>query len=385
MSSSTVTYTSISSDYEEPSDLPSGDEAPIEDQSLPSDASPTTLSTGYVADSDLKEDPEEDHANCPADGGDGDDEPYDDDDDDDDADDEDEEAFEDEDDAEGEEEHLALSDSSTVPVVDLVPSAGDTEVFETDESAPTPKSPQIIVPPSQTRLCRKRACFTTPAPRFEVGESSAASADAQDDRAFLRSRVNTLFRDRRIHRYRAMLLDREVTYARRAWTGSEDRSVDIEVHVRTLEAQVATLMTQTSSLQTQLTTVLGRIKTLEARDPEPQDEPAKAGSSYVVEKYVGGLSDMMHGSVKASKPKTMQEVGNGNAVARAYVVGTAETNPNSNVVTGTFLLNNRYALILFDTGADRSFVSTVFSSLIDIIPTTLDHGYDVKLADGGII
>ncbi|GJV73902.1 zinc finger, CCHC-type containing protein [Tanacetum coccineum] len=59
-----------------------------------------------------------------------------------------------------------------------------------------------------------------------------------------------------------------------------------------------------------------------------------------------------------------------------YVVGSAGTNSNSNVVTGTFLLNNRYASILFDTGADRSFISTAFSSLIDIIPTTLDHGYD---------
>nr|GFB08799.1 putative reverse transcriptase domain-containing protein [Tanacetum cinerariifolium] len=76
---------------------------------------------------------------------------------------------------------------------------------------------------------------------------------------------------------------------------------------------------------------------------------------------------------------------NGNAVARAYAVGTAGTNPNSNVVTGTFLLNNRYALVLFDTGADRSFVSAAFSSLINIIPTTLDHGYDVELADGRII
>ncbi|GJV89171.1 putative reverse transcriptase domain-containing protein [Tanacetum coccineum] len=60
------------------------------------------------------------------------------------------------------------------------------------------------------------------------------------------------------------------------------------------------------------------------------------------------------------------------------------TNPNSNVVTSKFLLNNDYALILFDTGADRSFVSTAFSSLIDIIPTTLNQGYDVELADGKI-
>ncbi|GJR28070.1 putative reverse transcriptase domain-containing protein [Tanacetum coccineum] len=51
---------------------------------------------------------------------------------------------------------------------------------------------------------------------------------------------------------------------------------------------------------------------------------------------------------------------------------------------GTFILNNRYASILFDIGADRSFMSTAFSSLIDIIPTTLDHGNDVELAGGKI-
>ncbi|GJZ31192.1 reverse transcriptase domain-containing protein [Tanacetum coccineum] len=54
--------------------------------------------------------------------------------------------------------------------------------------------------------------------------------------------------------------------------------------------------------------------------------------------------------------------GNGNAPVKVYVVGRAGTNPDSNVVTGTFLLNNRYASVLFDTGADRSFVSTAFSS-----------------------
>nr|GEX33368.1 reverse transcriptase domain-containing protein [Tanacetum cinerariifolium] len=77
--------------------------------------------------------------------------------------------------------------------------------------------------------------------------------------------------------------------------------------------------------------------------------------------------------------------GNGNAPAKGYVVGNARTNPDSNVVTGTFLLNNHYSSILFDTGADRSFVSTTFSSLIDITPTTLDHYYNVELADGKII
>ncbi|GKB37163.1 putative reverse transcriptase domain-containing protein [Tanacetum coccineum] len=78
------------------------------------------------------------------------------------------------------------------------------------------------------------------------------------------------------------------------------------------------------------------------------------------------------------------QAGNDRAPAKVYVVGNAGANPD-NVVAGTFLLNNRYAYILFDMGADRSFVSTAFSSQIDITPSTLDHYYDVELADGRII
>ncbi|GJR66385.1 putative reverse transcriptase domain-containing protein [Tanacetum coccineum] len=125
--------------------VPGPEHPPSPVKPLPADALPTALSPSYVADSGLDEDPEEDpeenHADYPADGGDGDDEPFNDDDDDNDTDDDDEEAFEDEDNDEEEEEHLAPTDSSDVPVVDLVPSAGDTEAFETGESAPTPKSP----------------------------------------------------------------------------------------------------------------------------------------------------------------------------------------------------------------------------------------------------
>nr|GEY11968.1 hypothetical protein [Tanacetum cinerariifolium] len=174
--------------------------------------------------------------------------------------------------------------------------------------------PEADMPP------RKRAFLTTPAPRFEIKESSAAGAarkpgptesdlrryrveqagygitdtwdkivdtlmeiapttlervnervtelditvrqrtdefeirfeEAQDDRALLRARVNTLFRDRPDHRRTTMLMDREAIYAREAWAYS-----------------------------TQLTTTLGRIEILEARDLESQEGPAEAGSSCV--------------------------------------------------------------------------------------------------------
>nr|GFB34153.1 reverse transcriptase domain-containing protein [Tanacetum cinerariifolium] len=77
--------------------------------------------------------------------------------------------------------------------------------------------------------------------------------------------------------------------------------------------------------------------------------------------------------------------GRNNALARVYAVGRTGTDPDANIVMGTFLLNNRYASILFDTGADRSFVSTTFSTQINITPSTLDHCYDVELADRRII
>ncbi|GKB56863.1 putative reverse transcriptase domain-containing protein [Tanacetum coccineum] len=77
------------------------------------------------------------------------------------------------------------------------------------------------------------------------------------------------------------------------------------------------------------------------------------------------------GHIKRNCPKLKNcGNGNGNGVAqrRAYALGRGDASLDSNVITGTFPLNNRYASILFDTGADRSFVSTTFSALINITP-----------------
>ncbi|GJX52182.1 hypothetical protein Tco_0280551 [Tanacetum coccineum] len=420
MSLSTVTYTSISSDYEEPSDTGSPgvfvyayDELPMHpvdpyveaslqapeqsppsldyvlgpehppsldyvpgpeepeqallssDYPLPDGASPAALSPGYVANSDLKEDLEEDLADYPVDGGDNDDDESSDDDDDDDDDDDVEEDEKDE-----EEEHLALVDSSVVPTVDPVSSAEDTEAFETDESAPThyastptPPSPltplssslpQIPSPPlpvsspplpltsppnvysptyvvaplgykaSGVRLraaspsthhpsdipspplllpstthrydlpeadmpLQKRARFTAPTGRFEVGESSSAAAarqaghtlahtvdygfidtmdasisaseskamtamgvvnervtdlavtqrqdaqelyvrceDTQDDRAMLGAQVSLLIRERRYFRSMASSYEHKAVISLQAWSHSKSRIQAIE-------------------------------------------------------------------------------------------------------------------------------------------------------------
>nr|GEU63755.1 reverse transcriptase domain-containing protein [Tanacetum cinerariifolium] len=160
-----------------------------------------------------------------------------------------------------------------------------------------------------------------------------------------------------------------------------------------------------------------------------------------VDKYISGLPDNIHRNVMSARPKTLDETielvndlmdqklhtyaerqndnnrktddssrnsqqqqshkkqnvsraytlalvtrsGNGVTQGRSYVLGGRDASPDSNVITGTFLLNNRYAKILFDTGADRSFVSTAFSASINITSTTLENHFDVELADGKII
>ncbi|GJS19300.1 putative reverse transcriptase domain-containing protein [Tanacetum coccineum] len=94
------------------------------------------------------------------------------------------------------------------------------------------------------------------------------------------------------------------------------------------------------------------------------------------------------GYIKKNCPKLKnRRNGNGNGIVqgRAYALGVRDGSPESNVITGTFLLNNCYATILFDTEADRSFVSNIFSDLINITPTTLESHYDVELANGKII
>nr|GEZ99516.1 hypothetical protein [Tanacetum cinerariifolium] len=69
---------------------------------------------------------------------------------------------------------------------------------------------------------------------------------------------------------------------------------------------------------------------------------------------------------------------------RAYVIKEAYKDQGPNVVMGTFLLNNRYATVLFDLGSDKGFVNASFSHLIDIDLVRLDTSYEVELADGRV-
>nr|GEX41645.1 reverse transcriptase domain-containing protein [Tanacetum cinerariifolium] len=132
---------------------------------------------------------------------------------------------------------------------------------------------------------------------------------------------------------------------------------------------------KTSSRETTLTcshVIRKRTKGIEHRD----DAPIRRGGCKT------SCGERGHRSFEC--PKKADQRG-GNVQGQAYVIRDAEYNQGPNVVTGTFLLNNRYATMLFDSGADKIFMDIKFSHLIDIKPVKLNSSYEVKLADRKVV
>ncbi|GJX14110.1 reverse transcriptase domain-containing protein [Tanacetum coccineum] len=76
---------------------------------------------------------------------------------------------------------------------------------------------------------------------------------------------------------------------------------------------------------------------------------------------------------------------NNNAHGRAYLLRDKNAHQDPNVVTGMFLLNQHLARVLFDSEADKSFVSISLASMLNIPSITLDTTYDIKMADGNLV
>ncbi|GJT06662.1 putative reverse transcriptase domain-containing protein [Tanacetum coccineum] len=84
-------------------------------------------------------------------------------------------------------------------------------------------------------------------------------------------------------------------------------------------------------------------------------------------------------------PKLRRNGQGGNNHGGAYKLGDVNAQQDPKVVTGTFLLNNNYAIALFDSGTDKSFMSTNFLTLIDIELVELDTSYEVELTDKKVV
>ncbi|GJU28677.1 putative reverse transcriptase domain-containing protein [Tanacetum coccineum] len=74
---------------------------------------------------------------------------------------------------------------------------------------------------------------------------------------------------------------------------------------------------------------------------------------------------------------------NGNqARGKAFNGNAVEALQDPKVMTGTFPLNNQFAIVLFDSGADFSFISTKFTPFLNVEPCIVNHGYAIEIADG---
>ncbi|GKB31361.1 reverse transcriptase domain-containing protein [Tanacetum coccineum] len=63
-------------------------------------------------------------------------------------------------------------------------------------------------------------------------------------------------------------------------------------------------------------------------------------------------------------------------------VNTMEAVQDPNVVTCTFSLNDHFVTLLFESGADFSFISTKFVPLLNVKPSIANPGYVIEVADG---
>ncbi|GJS49784.1 putative reverse transcriptase domain-containing protein [Tanacetum coccineum] len=86
--------------------------------------------------------------------------------------------------------------------------------------------------------------------------------------------------------------------------------------------------------------------------------------------------------VLAIEGNTNQGNNRNRAQGRAFALGVVEAPQDPNVVTGTFSLNDHFATVLFDSGADYSFISTNFLPLINMKPSVISPGYEIEIASG---
>nr|GEZ56384.1 putative reverse transcriptase domain-containing protein [Tanacetum cinerariifolium] len=377
-------------------------------------------------------------------------------------------------------------DRRDVPEIKMPPRKRDTWV---DPAETVPKIAPMTVGEVNTRVTKLAELH-----EHDAQDLYTLLEDAQDSRnrifqrvAMDSQRVNLLMEDRIVYQETIQIMEEETYAVREAWAYSIGLSQAVHSEIQTHrehQAQMVDTLRVTGDMRREMGDMQAELLTLreqprrarqpggDARVPDHQDALRDADSHIYfianeiekIDKYVSELPDNIYESVKASKPKTLDETielandlmdqklrtyaerqtnnkrkaddsfrnnhshqqqplkrknvtkgngcfkcgaighfkrdcqklknkdgGNVNAQGWVYAVGNTgrkgntSRDPDSNVVTGTFLLNNRYASILFDTGADRSFISTTFSSFIDIVPTALGNSYDVELGDGKIV
>nr|GFA52954.1 putative reverse transcriptase domain-containing protein [Tanacetum cinerariifolium]GFA53475.1 putative reverse transcriptase domain-containing protein [Tanacetum cinerariifolium] len=115
---------------------------------------------------------------------------------------------------------------------------------------------------------------------------------------------------------------------------------------------------------------------------DPVDTPMGEKSKLDEDKEGKAMDSSHYRHTRNRCPKKVKQEEVRETRGRAYAIKDAEPH-GPNVVTGTFLLNNHYAFVLFDSDFDRSFVDTRFYAMLDIYPIKI-ASYKAELADGRV-
>nr|GEY52064.1 reverse transcriptase domain-containing protein [Tanacetum cinerariifolium] len=362
---------------------PADDVLPAEEQPLPAAVSPTAESPGYITESDPKMEPEEEDGDNEKSDDDsieyptsrGDDDADDDGDDlsEDDADDEDEE--ESSDSEEEEEEHLALTVLAPA-LYSSVSASEETEPFEEGKTAATPPPFGYRVAARISKMAPKRTTRSTQVPPVTPALTATTTTVTEAQlQALIDLGVATAMAEAEASRVRngydingsgprLTQAVRECTYLDFLkcqplnFKGTEGNS-----HVKTVTLEVA------------------------------QALPWKTLKKMMIDKYYP------RGEIKKLKIEMCELKTKGTDVIgysrhfQELVLMCDRTFPEEfdreAIEFATELMDKRIRDAVENKrkfeGADRSFVSTTFSSQIDIAPIALDHQYNVEIADGRII
>nr|GEZ93738.1 putative reverse transcriptase domain-containing protein [Tanacetum cinerariifolium] len=172
----------------------------------------------------------------------------------------------------------------------------------------------------------------------------------------------------------------------------EPEAVKVEQYIRGLTKSIRGDVT--SSQPTTINDAVRLAYQLAGQLIQDKADEATEGEKRKGESDPGGRGDNRQmncyncqekGHRKRDCPKLGRNGQRGNNHGGVYQLGAVNAHEDPKVVTGTFLLNNHYTTALFDSGAGRSFVSTKFSTLINIKPVEIDTSYEVELADGKIV
>ncbi|XP_023765409.1 uncharacterized protein LOC111913921 [Lactuca sativa] len=113
-----------------------------------------------------------------------------------------------------------------------------------------------------------------------------------------------------------------------------------------------------------------------ARNCRTPDQPTNQASGRDASQACYGCSEVGH--YKRNRPKAAITGNTG----RVLAMGQEEAVVDPTVVMGTFLLDNSYECILFDSGVERSFVSHSFKHLLNHEPQSLTKIFTVEMANG---